>query len=124
MDLDVLFWLLIAGIVLVWLSHEVPAPTEALGGIFGFREVLWPSGVQEDDDARWTWARALRERTAPPAPDAAETAERPDDRDRDWDWDRAWYDERPGSPPEVHGGRYEVRATVRPQVRSADRARS
>ena len=114
MDLDVLFWLLIAGIVLVWLRHEIPEPSEALGGIFGFREVLWPSGVQEDDDARWTWARALRDRVQAAAPQVDVVDDAHPDR----------YDVGPGNPPEARGGRYEVSAPVRAQVRSADRARS
>jgi hypothetical protein len=118
-DLDVLFWLVIAGIVLAWLAHAVPEPSQVFGGIFGFREALWPSGVQEDDDAHWSWARLKRER--PAAPEIVEThavesravdvdRHRPDDPDR--------------GTPAVVGGRYEVRAPVRAQVRSADHARS
>ena len=116
MDLNLLFWLVIAGIVVAWLAHSVPEPAEALGGIFGFREALWPSGVQEDDDAHWSWARALRDRAPAQAPkvvDAVDVIEsaRPSD-------------DVPGTLPGVTGGRYEVRAAVRAQVRSADRARS
>jgi hypothetical protein len=113
-DLDVVFWLVIAGIVGVWLFHAVPEPAEALGGIFGFREVLWPSGVQEDDDAHWSWARALRERASaepPPEPELEDAAPAPL--------------ESPEEPTGfVGGGRYEVRAPVHGQVRSAPRARS
>ena len=65
MDLNVLFWLVVAGIVGVWLLHRVPEPAEALGGIFGFREALWPTGVQEDDDAHWSWASVKRDRPEP-----------------------------------------------------------
>ncbi len=124
MDLDVLFWVVIAGIVLAWLVHSIPEPAETLGGIFGFREVLWPSGVQEDDDAHWSWKRpardrSARERAAPPevvdgvgfvaeakAPEAE--GDRPE----------------PEARPGVRGGTYQVRAIVRYEVRSADRARS
>jgi hypothetical protein len=113
-DLDVLFWLLIVGIVLAWLAHEVPEPSEALGGIFGFREAIWPSGVQEDDDAHWTWARLKR--VKPVAPEIVEG--------RAVDVDRHRPDDPDGGTPAVVGGRYEVRAPVRAQVRSADRARS
>ena len=115
MDLDVLFWLVIAGIVGVWLFHSVPEPAEALGGIFGFREVLWPSGVQEDDDAHWSWARALRERTLPAAEEIVEPVVEVDP-------DR--FSDGPGNPAEARGGRYEVSSPVKAQVRSAPRARS
>jgi len=113
-DLDVLFWLLIAGIVLVWVSRSFDAPSQAFSGIWGYREVIWPSGVQEDDDAQWSWARSRREQ--PAAPEVVETAAVDVDRHRPDDPD--------GGTPEVIGARYEVLATVRGQVRSADRARS
>jgi len=114
MDLNVLFWLVIAGIVGVWLLHRVPEPAEALGGIFGFREVLWPSGVQEDDDAHWSWARSLRDRASAKPTDGPQPPV---------DVEPALLDA-PEDPSGFVGGHYEVRATVRGQVRSAPRARS
>jgi hypothetical protein len=117
-DLDLLFWLLIVGIAVAWLSRSVPEPSQAFSGIWRYREILWPSGVQEDDDAHWSWAPPWRERPAPPEPatvteaSAAYGAEDPRAGDGS------------SMPARIHGGRYEVRAAVHAQVRSADRARS
>jgi hypothetical protein len=113
-DLDLLFWLLIAGIVVVWVSRSFEAPSQVFSGIWGFREALWPSGVQEDDDAHWSWTRVKRER--PIEPEIVET--------NVVDVDRHRPDDPNGGLPEVIGSHYAIRATVRGQVRSADRARS
>ena len=57
MDLDVLFWLVLIGIaILVW-WRSVGEPSRAFSGMWRFRELVWPEGVQEDDDAHWSWAR-------------------------------------------------------------------
>lgn len=101
MDLDVLFWLVMAGIVAVAISSL--GPPSAVATMWRYWGLLWPAGVQEDDDAQWSWARFARPvRPAPEVRDEAPPTERPD----------------------VPEGRYEVRSRVRYEVRSADRARS
>ena len=111
MNLDVLFWLVMLGIVLVAMSRSVSEPQRTLDGIFRYRGLLWPAGVQEDDDTHWSWARIRREKPAAPARAAAAVEAHPDP-----------LDER--ATPEVQDSRYEVRSRVRYRVRSADRDRS
>ncbi len=115
MDLSVLGFFLIAGCAVAWLASWMPDPGQSFSGIFGFREARWPSGVQEDDDAHWSWARVTRDRPEPleiidtAAPEADRY--RPDDPEA-------------GAQDEVSGS-YEIRAAVKGHVRSAaNRTRS
>jgi hypothetical protein len=57
MSLDVLVVLAaIAGLCLV--ATRVSGPTvNTLTGLFRAPELGWPSGVQEDDDLHWSWAK-------------------------------------------------------------------
>jgi hypothetical protein len=91
-------------------------PSRLFAGITAYRAAGWPSGVQEDDDARWSWARGVGDRPAAPEIADVSTAEAVEPREA--------AETGLGILPEVTGGRYEVRATVRGQVRPADRARS
>jgi hypothetical protein len=99
MDIDVLFWLTIAGIVVVAWAQSVDEPTRALAEIFRYGGMLLPTGVQEDDDTQWSWSRVSAERR--PQPEAP--ASPPDDE--------------PELTPDVGAVRYRVRS-------AADRWRS
>jgi hypothetical protein len=92
--------LIVAAVVFVLLATSGYDPAQAMSGMFGYREIGWPRGVQEDDDAHWSWARRS------PAAGGREDAEPDSDSD-----------EIDGVPP-VQAQR------LRYAVRSADRARS
>lgn len=51
---------LIACLMFVLLTGRVAADVtvRTLSGMFRAPDLGWPSGVQEDDDLRWTWAGA------------------------------------------------------------------
>ena len=102
MDLDVLFLLVLAGIVLVVLSRVIDEPSRAVSGMWRYVEAVWPSGVQEDDDAHWSWARARVARKATTEPEIVE-------------------DDDEVELPDVGQVRYDVRSA---DYRSVDRAKS
>ena len=54
--LGVLVTAVVSVVVLVVALGGARAGTASIGGLFRPPELGWPDGVQEDDDARWTWA--------------------------------------------------------------------
>lgn len=68
MELGVLVALLATSTVLVLaLRAAVDRTPNAFSGRWSYRELGWPSGVQEDDDLQWSWTRAaLASRVAAP----------------------------------------------------------
>lgn len=91
MDLDALFALVLFTILVIAISHAFGEPSRSLSGMWRFRLPGWPDGVQEDDDAHWSWARAQRRQAVEP-----EVVDVADD---------------PGAP-DVGRVRYEVRSAV------------
>jgi hypothetical protein len=66
MDPGVLLVLLAAAIALVILCAGSGAATAQMGGLFRHPDLGWPDGVQEDDDAHWSWTAASRADAAVP----------------------------------------------------------
>lgn len=51
----------LVALVLAALAGAVVARApDLLTGLFGSRQLGWPRGVQEDDDARWSWSPPRR----------------------------------------------------------------
>ena len=61
-------------LVVVALARAGGDPSRTLSGMWRYGAPEWPSGVQEDDDAHWSWADPA---IAPPgaAQDAEETGD-------------------------------------------------
>ena len=46
---------LVLAVLVVVVASQVGDPSWAFIGLLGYRPPGWPHGVQEDDDARWSW---------------------------------------------------------------------
>jgi hypothetical protein len=97
MDLNVLFWLVLGAMAFAIISRSVGDPARMFSGLWGYRPPGWPTGVQEDDDAHWSWARPRSEQA--PAPQIVEDDGSPIESDVP-------------DVPDVHAVRYEVRSRV------------
>lgn len=96
MDLWVVFALVMIALVVIVLSYAVGEPSRVMSGMWRFRLPGWPEGVQEDDDAHWSWSRAPRRRPVEPERVVDATDDGGDD-----------------GPPDVGRVRYEVRSVDR-----------
>ena len=56
MELAILAVVLVV-IVIVVAIRAIYDPSRTMSGMWRYRTPDWPSGVQEDDDAHWSWAR-------------------------------------------------------------------
>jgi hypothetical protein len=54
-------------IAIGWAIRLLAADRPILGDVLRYRGPVWPSGVQEDDDARWNWRRRRADPAAPVA---------------------------------------------------------
>ena len=104
MELAILAVVLVV-IVIVVAIRAIYDPSRTMSGMWRYRTPDWPSGVQEDDDAHWSWSRAKAR--------AGNGAAKPEVVDA------------PGTPPDL--GDEGLTVDVGPigyEVRSPDRARS
>jgi hypothetical protein len=60
MDIGTVLLVAGAGGVIVVALRASGNVTELIGGLFSPPRLGWPSGVQEDDDATWSWAPGAR----------------------------------------------------------------
>ena len=62
----VLFAIVVAiSIAIGWAIRLLAADQPIIGGVFRYRGPTWPSGVQEDDDAHWSWHQRLADPAVP-----------------------------------------------------------
>ena len=66
MDPGVLLALLVVAIAVVLVCAGSGAATSSMGGLFRHPDLGWPDGVQEDDDAHWSWKAPRRPDVAVP----------------------------------------------------------
>ena len=52
--------ILLAVLAIVGILRATSDPSRVIGGMWRYRAPDWPSGVQEDDDAHWSWSNAAQ----------------------------------------------------------------
>ena len=66
-------------IVIVVAIRAIYDPSRTMSGMWRYRTPDWPSGVQEDDDAHWSWSRAKATARAVEVEDATGKPPEPSD---------------------------------------------
>jgi len=87
-------------VVIVMAIRAIYDPSRTMSGMWRYRTPDWPTGVQEDDDAHWSWTATGRRAGEPVIDDA------------------------PGDRPEPGEGLTVDVSPIGYEVRSPDRARS